>query len=379
MRANVLNDQALVKHAGQFVWLSIDIEKAANAPFLEKFPSEGVPTFLIVDPATRKPVLKWLGTANVGQLEKLMDDGVRASFTAPPTAAPNADVALGQADRLNAAGKSKEAIPAYEEAIKQGGPDWARRPRALESLVTVASLANENEKCAQIATEFGPSMGRSSSFANVVGSGLQCAMAAPPQAAWGTSSIRLLKPLTEEALALPGLFADDRSGIYEILIGLARQDKDEQRVHQLAIEWLDFLDREEKNAASAEARAAADGWRVTAALDAGQPARALPALLASERDLPGDYNPPARLARIYQELGQYDKALVESDRALANVYGPRKLNVMQTRIRILEKKGDRVAAKQAIVQAIQYASALPKPQMPQTAIASLQKQLTQYQ
>ena len=63
MRATVLRDPALVKMAGRFVWLEIDTEKEGNAAFLEKFPIEVWPTFLVIDPATEKPVLKWLGTA----------------------------------------------------------------------------------------------------------------------------------------------------------------------------------------------------------------------------------------------------------------------------------------------------------------------------
>ena len=49
MRANVLNDAALVKQAGQFAWLSIDSEKPVNAGFVAKFATGGVPLFLVID------------------------------------------------------------------------------------------------------------------------------------------------------------------------------------------------------------------------------------------------------------------------------------------------------------------------------------------
>ena len=45
MRAYVFTDPALAKHAGQFVWLSIDTEKTGNAEFLRKYPIKAWPSF----------------------------------------------------------------------------------------------------------------------------------------------------------------------------------------------------------------------------------------------------------------------------------------------------------------------------------------------
>jgi len=64
MRAHVLSDARLVKQAGRFVWLSVDAERDRNAAFLEAFPVQGYPTFLVVDPAAEKPVLRWPGSAS---------------------------------------------------------------------------------------------------------------------------------------------------------------------------------------------------------------------------------------------------------------------------------------------------------------------------
>ena len=37
MKAYVFTDKALQRHAGQFVWLSLDVEKAQNAPYKKKY------------------------------------------------------------------------------------------------------------------------------------------------------------------------------------------------------------------------------------------------------------------------------------------------------------------------------------------------------
>ena len=98
-------------------------------------------------------------------------------------------------------------------------------------------------------------------------------------------------------------------------------------------------------------------------------------LEASEKAFPEDYNPPARLALVYLRLKQYDTALAASDRALARVYGPRKLRVLAVRADIYKGMGDAAAARKTVEESLAYAEALPAGQRSDTAIASLKKQL----
>jgi tetratricopeptide (TPR) repeat protein len=141
----------------------------------------------------------------------------------------------------------------------------------------------------------------------------------------------------------------------------------------MAGRWLTFLENQAAAAGSVEARAAFDSHRVGAALALGDPARAVPALLASEHDLPDDYNPPARLAILYRELGRFDDALAASRRALDRAYGARKLRIFDARADIYTKKGDRTAAKRTLEEALAYADSLPRSQQPQAFLAQLRK------
>jgi tetratricopeptide (TPR) repeat protein len=168
---------------------------------------------------------------------------------------------------------------------------------------------------------------------------------------------------------------DDRSGLYGILVDARDRQHDEAGGRIVAVRWLDWLDEQARNAPSAEARAALDGYRVSAALRAESPERALAPIQTSERDLPDDYNPPARLATILRELGRYDEAIAASDRALLKVYGPRKLTVLDARATILEKKGDLAGARAALEQALAYAATLPPVQQPKRMIAKIEKRL----
>src|SRR5262245_60123203 len=294
MRATVFRDPALAKHAGRFVWLSIDSEKAENAAFLARFPTEVSPTLLVIDASLERAVLSWPGSASAAQLEKLFDDGERAAREASDEAAAAAEAALARADRLSGARKFAEAAAAYRDALAAGGPTWPRRPRAVESLVYALQAAHDRLGCARAARELAPGLPVGPSRANASVTGLSCALAAHDEAT------RALEALVSESLAVPGLLADDRSGLYETLIEAVGERGDAAGAKKLAGDWLQFLEAEAARAQSSEARAAFDAHRVGAALALGDPGRVVPALEASARDFPADYNPPARLALVYR-------------------------------------------------------------------------------
>src|SRR5438094_115729 len=83
--------------------------------------------------------------------------------------------------------------------------------------------------------------------------------------------------------------------------------------------------------------------------------------------------PPARLAAAYRAMQKWDEALPASDRALARVYGPRKIGIYRTRAEIYIGKGDKESARKTIEEAIRYAESLPEPQRSDATIASLKK------
>jgi tetratricopeptide (TPR) repeat protein len=95
----------------------------------------------------------------------------------------------------------------------------------------------------------------------------------------------------------------------------------------------------------------------------------------SERDLPKDYNPPARLISAYRAAKRYDDALAASDRALKLAYGPRKIGIYRNRAAVYLAKGDKESARKTIEEAIQFAEALPTEQRSDGMIASMKKQL----
>src|SRR5690348_13250895 len=108
MQAYVFPDKGLARHAGRFVWLSIDTERPENAGFLEKYPVDAWPTLFIIDPSDGSVAVRWYGGMTVPQLTKLLDDGERAV----QGHSAGADALLARADRLHGEGKNDEAVAA---------------------------------------------------------------------------------------------------------------------------------------------------------------------------------------------------------------------------------------------------------------------------
>jgi tetratricopeptide (TPR) repeat protein len=107
----------------------------------------------------------------------------------------------------------------------------------------------------------------------------------------------------------------------------------------------------------------------------GDPARALPMLTESERDFPKDYNPPARMGKVYLELKRYDEALKAADRAMALVYGPRKMRVFLLKADVLAAKGELAASMATLREATAYASGLPAAEKPTHDLAEIERRL----
>jgi tetratricopeptide (TPR) repeat protein len=373
MRAYVYTDKGLERYAGRFVWLSINTEDAKNAAFLKSHPIPVLPTILILDPRGSVTV-RYIGGATVPQLKKLLDEAETRHRTHTQSVA---DRYLRTADQYASSARHADAVRTYEDAIKVAPRDWPRFGRAAESLVFELAMLDDPLRCATRALELYPRVEGSTSAANVASTGLSCATGIDKESARSRELLDALEKATREVFDDQKIVVsdDDRSGLYIALIDARDAAGDEERVIALKAEWAAFLEGAAARAKTPEQRAVYDSHRLTAYLDLGTPEKAIPMLEQSERDFPDDYNPPARLALAYKAMKEYDKALAASDRALQHVYGPRRLTVLSARADIFLAKGDRKAARETIIQAIDYAKALPEGQRSARRIASLEKRL----
>ena len=150
----MFTDKALARHAGQFVWLSIDTEKPGNASFLTKFPVEAWPSFYVLDSSSERAALRWVGSATVGQLRKILDDGRQAVRGRER----GVEEILARADRFYGEGKNAEAVRDYREALSAAPKDWPRYGRAVESLLFALQRIHDDKGCAETAREAFPKL-----------------------------------------------------------------------------------------------------------------------------------------------------------------------------------------------------------------------------
>jgi tetratricopeptide (TPR) repeat protein len=375
MRAAVFTDGSLKRHAGQFVWLSINTEKANNASFLTKFPVQVWPSLFIIDPRKEMVTIRWVGGATVPQLEKLLTDG-RRSMQAPGR---GLDETLARADRLYGEGKNAQAAEAYREALRTAPASWPSYSRAVESLLFALENTHDAKRCATLAREAYPKLAKTPSAANVAGTGLDCALNVAVDDPERAELVAFLTRACRELIANPGpnVSPDDLSSVYLTLAGERETARDEEGKTKVLSDWALFLEGVASRAKTPEGRSAFDSHRLSAYLELKAPERAIPMLEASERDFPDDYNPPARLAVAYKAMKRYEDALAASDRALERAYGPRKILILSNRADIYAAKGDPAAARQTVEEALRTAEAFPTGQRSEGQIASLKKKLAE--
>lgn len=362
MREHVLNQPAFAAFEKDVVFAGIDTEKTSNSSFLDKFPVTIWPTLFFIDPATETLVFKWIGSADAAQMKGLLE------------AARRKDGAVREADALFAQGRSQEAAEKYVASLKTEKGDAA--VRATLSMLNALSAAKQHEACARTANEQAPALKATSDRVNALTWGLSCALELPKDAKDRDATLASLVKQATAALTLTDALADDVSGLYELLVDERKAAKDDAGVMALAKAWLTFLEGAAAKAKTPAARAVFDPHRLLAATASKQLDRVIPALEQSEKELPADFNPPARLAFAHKELGQLDLAAADIARALTkNTGGPRRVRLFDVQASIFAAKGDVAGQKKALADAIAYGKSLPASQRPNTKLTALEAQL----
>jgi tetratricopeptide (TPR) repeat protein len=373
MQAFVFTDETLRRHAGRFVWLSMDGEKAVNAPLRARLALPGYPSFFAMDPAGERVAFRWVGGFTAERFPRILD----AAAAAVRGHDTPFDRRLVRADSLYAVGRDSAAADAYRAGLAEAPDDWPHRERVLESLLFALVHSGRHLECATLARERVGSLGRTGHAATVAAAGLDAALNLPSGRPERAALISALEAVArdlaaDETVPLP---ADDRSGVWITLLS-ARDDAGDSTGRAATAEaWSAFLDRAAAAARSPAERVVFDSHRLSAYLETGRPERAVPMLEASARDFPDDYNPPARLAVALRELKRWDEALAAADRALRLCEGPRRVTVYRNRADICAGRGDRDGARRTLEEALAYAGRLPPGQRSEATLADLRRRI----
>lgn len=354
MKSYVFPDPALQRFASRFVWLSIDTERDGNAALIDRLGVKVLPTLYVLDPTTEKPVVAWPGSLTATELGDLLDDVEAAVAHADSGGEAAGDLLRGH--QASATGKLDEAITAYRAALSAAPPGWARRPQAVDGLVTRLGDAKQTAACVTVAAEEAPKMPPGTALADVLRVAMGC-VDDLPKAAPERARLASLASMGERVAmdASQPILADDRSDLYDYVLGALKDLGQKDEARRVATAWSAFLDDQASRAPSPEARAVFDAHRLLAYLALGQPERAIPMLEASAHDFPQDYDPPARMATAYLAMKRPDDALAAVQKALTLCTGPRKLRLWSVEADAFEAKGDKASAKKALGEALDYA------------------------
>jgi thioredoxin-like negative regulator of GroEL len=315
MRQFVFNDDRLRAVADRFVWLALDTERDESAPLVTRLGVKVLPTLFVVDSHDERVVLAWPGSLTAPELVTLLDDARTGS-----------------------------------------GP---RGPLAVDAVVTKAQRDGRNAECAATAASEAPRMPAGTALADVVRSGIECVEDLPAGSP-DRAPLAALAALGERIASDPSqpILADDRSDLYDYVLGAYRELGKGEDASRLAHGWVVFLEEQAARAPTPAARAVFDAHRLEAYEAIGEPGRAVPMLEQSEHDFPDDYNPPARLGSAYLQMKRYDDALAAVHRALSRAHGPRKLRIWSLEADVLVAMGNPSAARGAVREALDFAKTL---------------------
>lgn len=365
-------DQAdLARYAGQFVWLELNFDKAENGGFLAKYGANATPTFFIIDPQDEQVAATQTGAMSLSELTQFLDRGASGVFAKRQTPA---DAALRRGDSL-LSDKPEEAVKAYEEALRLAPATWSRHELAEASLTAALQDSHQWQLCAETAASKAASMNRDEMFGRTVVAGMWCLVSADP-ASWTAAQAAKLEPLAKDALALPTTVRDHRDELYRTLMYLSLSRNDQAGAANWGDRWLDELDA--RKPVDDEERSAADIARVENVQVFGDPKRILPALIASEREMPHDWNASLRVAQMENAAKNYDKAVAACDRGLSRAPGAAGRSwLLRTKADALRQTGQTEQARRALEQALQSAQAIPNTHSRDNNVNSIKRALEQ--
>jgi len=345
MRSFVFPDAGLRAAKDAVVWLSIETETEKNREAVDKFPTNVWPTFRIIDPNTEQVIGLWIGTSSVNEMRRFVLDTASAWQSARKGGKVSE---AAQAELRGHAAQQKmdyaAAATEYRRALSLTPRGDAVRPQRVSLLLTVLGrlkTPQAHEECITLAKAELPGMPATPIGADFAISAAECAAAAgdaPGAKALLSTALARMESLAGDRKA--ALSVDDRSDVYASLA----EQLDELKRHDEAVAVMrrraSLLEAAAASAPDVAAAATFDDHRMETYLYLGEAPKAEALLAAREKEMPGDYNPPARLARVLLEEKRAPEAEAAVNRALALMpQGPRKVGILGLKARILAAQG----------------------------------------
>jgi thioredoxin-like negative regulator of GroEL len=369
MKHYVFSDPGLAPLADRFVWLAVDTDKEANAEVVHRYPVSVWPTFYTVSPADESVQALHMGAASLNQLRELLAQGEQGYLeqraqrgVLEPSSALGA---VRRGDQATAGGDPVAAAAAYRKALATADANWPRTPEVAVKLAAAVVKAGDPGQCQKLAQDGFPwaARGNTASVADFAYEIGECAKKLADESARrrivaaAVASLDALLGATKHQLSL-----DDRSDALRIARELELAIGNEQKARQRAEEQRALLDSAIQTAPSPYAAMTYNWPLAEVAIYLGQGESAIPALERSVAALPGEYDPPYRLAWLYLHTGKLKQARPFAQRALELAYGPRRARIAELLADICKASGDIAGERSARQLVVEIYERLPDQQ-----------------
>jgi thiol-disulfide isomerase/thioredoxin len=376
MQRFVLADPGMKPVAEAVVWSSIETERERNKAVVEKYPVDAWPTFLIVDPDNETVLGRFLGSGTVQDLRAFVQDGVRAYQEKGKPADP-AWAAQREADAARNRGDLAASAAAYGKAVQLSKADDPQRPERLNLYMAALRKLKDYRGCVQTGLREARNTPESALGTDFQSYAFDCAQSLPKGDPEAARMRELAMARLREILARPDapLAADDRS---DALASLAEM-LDVAGKHPEAVTAMrqraELLEKAAAAAPDATMASTFDPHRVDTYLYLKEPQKAEQLLVQREKEMPQDYNPPARLARVLYEQKKLPEAEAAIDRALSRMdRGQRRVGILGLKAKILQAQGKSVTAVWR--EQLEVLRSLPKTQRQPAEEADLERKLS---
>lgn len=373
MQTTVFTDPSFAGERDKFVWASLDTDREQNAAALTKLAISAWPTFYVIG-ADESVLARFVGAASVQQFHDFLAAGAKAQ--AGGIAA--ADARLLGAERALAIKDYDTADSELAAALAAAPKDWAQRPEVLNSMILTKYKKHDDAGCLAVADEHMAETGNAAAASDFLVTAMSCADDR------AKDEPARVKTLREHAVArwkqlladkTAPLSVDDRSdamaSLREALDALGKKDE----AKQIAEAQRTLLDDTAAKAPTPLAAMTYNWPRAEVYVYLGKPLDLVPALEKSAKDLPDEYDPRARLGWIYYKAGKLPEAAQWTDKALEQVYGPRKGRLLTQRADIAAAAGDKAMEKKLREDAVKLYAGLPAGQQAPEALAKAKQAL----
>lgn len=373
MQHYVLGDPSLRPLADQVIFAAIDTDRPENAAFLERHPIKALPTFLVIDPDDEHALGYWVGSGSVGEMRGMIEESVRAKAGTGRDAPSRA---FAEARAAHAAGKLDVAEAAYRKAIESAPPEWPNRSASIVGLLESLRGKKDWQGCADVGARHLGELRGAVTPVDAAAYVLDCAKQLPESPARKALEAQATQRLQKLCETPPeGTTVDDRADALDILSDALAEAGDAAGAKAAQEKRLLMMEQAARAAKTVEEAQTFDYGRANAYLALGRAPEAVRMLEQREKEMPGSYEPPARLASVLNKSGHPAEALAAIERALSRAYGPRRLRYLSLRASILQKLGDGPRELATLREEVKGYESLPPGQGSPESLADARRRL----